>query len=1664
MQSQKIYTKLLLTISLFVMVMNLHSQDLGVKTDNTMIAVPTSGITTTGSLNFTTPCSNFIVQNGKVWVKLDLGQQYNFGSGTVGIPFDITVNLDVILETTGAVNPTINFDLNLDNQKPEGLVYLDLNQYIDDTNVATGLSYLTETLNAVTVVVNSAVDSNTAIDLQTNLEISLNYELQYGLDVSNNLVSLVGSTSVTDSKEVSFEWLDTCDAPNYEFQLLRLYNKDAAKITDEQNITTNLDWSKALSFQTYSSEKQISLTIGEGQGFYVWRVRPLGTFYENGAGNSKNWGAWNTSMYDASDYSFVVPTGTNEAFFFTDPDDNTNYQYSRVFTEGNKISEQATYATTLNQVKQTQRYFPSKDYKIISQTILDNSGRPTLTTLPVPLEGERINKYKSNLVTTNGELYRAKHFDDALNYTQPAVIDATGAFGYYSSLNVDKRIPDAEGYPYTRVIFSNDGTDRVVEQSGVGKTHMIGSQASNQGRTVRTLYGTPTEEELVSLFGDEAPDPESTAKVITIDPNNTKSVAYITKEGNTIATGLTFSEDDSVLDNIDTVSSSVSGVNDKISNNIKTEKGFKASKRITILEDATEVNISYSITKPVLEGLCNNLEIELDYELRIEIFDVETGEVVKEFYRESIADSLLDPLDEQITIDFGAVTLDTGSYYIQKSLVPSNNITGKLVTSQENTKKLIEPYFAWLVSALDEIDCEEEMEYLYHDIFFYGQKIYQQQLAQNNGLLEFNCEGCSDISYQFNRKDSADPEAPAEFLDFYEGNESLYSVTIVFVDDAGEFVPLDYGSTTSLGDIVPVEVRFSTPCCDFDIPIAFTPPFKKPSTEAMEAYIDDPVAVDQVNTATNYYSPSSNLINPNTFFLTQTEENFLYEDDGNGNITIINRNAYPLDFEGYAISMLYQCKSTVDPTYLITDAENDIYNAMRGWHKPGLLNQMVYHMATDSYGSVGCANRIDGSDSRDILANTGDPLPPPIDGYHVCDGAEAPVRINNAQYSVQELAECWEPLVIELVNRICIEPFQADIDQSSNVSDNVDDQEEEGASVDDIAESIDSWIIRLISRAKIKRKLKKQKAGTTDNIADEVEKQNGSLVKTFLECTGYAFADILDPDETDQTSEFSEFSTDFDGSPGNGEYDRERLSNGGQGENWSYFSIDPDVSAGTYVTPPSDPEIETANILKEIFPYLQDPVYAFKYYGYESGTFPDLEVQTCYRDPNICYDINGNEVPCCGGTVEDPVPCNFCGLGYITCPYTKKDWSCDQRFTFYDMIKNYKETVEPEAGVVINCENYYEDTEYVINPDYGILLNEDQSNTGDFQLQYTNSDITLDALVDLKYLSKGLVDTYLVNTFSSLQSNGVVELKDINGDVQTSGVSLIENDAYAMQQECAGDCDERRSEFREQLIKAFVDRCYEIGECKITANDNIVPLADIELMVDQIVEQCKSQCAITSFACTDEPCRLPTRSPLEFGGSPATSNDFNISYIDFGVSGPVVTGLSNRENQTLKVIDPNNASIVDTGEVTIIENISTTGTFEKYDYNSNPSIWDIRRSLTYAEYSRWIQAKEWDIVLDIPSKCDANGNYNTSLTYDVDGFPIEAVYVMNEDEEWVVQDFSQCESPYVTRDNPTGPGDTFVERDKYIKTNTTPISPNDPSFTTPVESPKVGIEVKIDQN
>ncbi|MEK7256464.1 MAG: hypothetical protein AAB316_17040, partial [Bacteroidota bacterium] len=335
----------------------------------------------------------------------------------------------------------------------------------------------------------------------------------------------------------------------YEIQILRLFNTDRNYAVIQQEIAAKVNWANALRVETQACLPSVRLTIAEGTGFYLWRVRPIGTYFPGGIANAENYGGWSAASANGD----VVTLNKNalslpESFYFIDPDEDLNWIYNRVFTEGDpsvsgtRVSEGISYADHLLNLRQSQVYNSAQDSMLMTQTVLDFSGRSSLTTLPVPVQADLDDGYRENFVQNNaGALYTAKDFDEDGKLKDPEMVKSAGTdFSYYSDANAaNPTVPDAEGYAFKRTLFKTDGTNRVTEESGVGKVHALGEQTDGRGRTTRVLFGSPSDDELIRLFGDEAPLAEKVAKTITIDPNNVASVTYTSvTDGNVIATAL----------------------------------------------------------------------------------------------------------------------------------------------------------------------------------------------------------------------------------------------------------------------------------------------------------------------------------------------------------------------------------------------------------------------------------------------------------------------------------------------------------------------------------------------------------------------------------------------------------------------------------------------------------------------------------------------------------------------------------------------------------------------------------------------------------------------------------------------------------------------------------------------------------------------------------------------------------------------------------------------------------------------------------------------------------------------------------------------------------------------------------------------------------------------
>ena len=371
----------------------------------------------------------------------------------------------------------------------------------------------------------------------------------------------LNTSSVVTSNPVKYIWTD-CPYGNYEIQILRLYNLDASLTADPHYIQAKVDWTQALDIETNNGDTSIRLTTAEGSGYYVWRVRRIANTYPYSIGDDRNWGSWTSTGSFTTGSTVSVNPGmiNNYLFYYNVFDDTLNYIYHRQFVEGDpdhneqlRIGEKTTFANYLLMPVQDQVRAQGADTIIASQTIPDNSGRPLLQTLPAPV-GKSGFGYEYNFVTNrSGNIYTADDYDQLTNYTKPGVVgSASKLFQYYSDLNGDVQIPNADSLPFTRTLNYNDGLNRPREIASPGKYHNFMSD-----HTVKKYYSSASSTELIKIFGDEAPNSSSVLKTYTIDPNKVFNVSYTDEiTGKVLATCLSSPQSkllDTLPDNIFTI-------------------------------------------------------------------------------------------------------------------------------------------------------------------------------------------------------------------------------------------------------------------------------------------------------------------------------------------------------------------------------------------------------------------------------------------------------------------------------------------------------------------------------------------------------------------------------------------------------------------------------------------------------------------------------------------------------------------------------------------------------------------------------------------------------------------------------------------------------------------------------------------------------------------------------------------------------------------------------------------------------------------------------------------------------------------------------------------------------------------------------------------------------
>ncbi|MFC4262078.1 DUF6443 domain-containing protein [Ferruginibacter yonginensis] len=466
-----------------------------------------------------------------------------------------------------------------------------------------------------------------------------------------------------------------------ENELLPFYNNNFEALFQKNSTRVDLEYRNRLTGYLY---KIPLLYPNEGKLFY--RVRAV----QQKANGTLITGPWSTV------------SATQNAFAFMGHEPNLNWQSSSSFAEEGKYKTVIQYFDGSLRGRQTVTKDNTTGNTVVGETIYDYQGRPNVQILPTPTIDNTIkyfngfNKFVGMAVDDDP----AKYFDltpSALKcQASPKLDSAYGNGKYYSGNNSwltteskSKFIPNAQGYAYTETRFTDDATQRIKSQGGVGIDHQIGS-----GHETQYFYGKPSQAELDALFATEVGDASHYFKNMVRDANGQMSVSYVDMHGRTIATALAGDAPnglDGIQNNADYPLAASVVKNDLLTSTTNIINGNQIESISTILAPAvTNYHFVYELNPAILSLLtCTNQPICFDckYDLEISIRPEQCDNdapIVKKYANLSmvpanaacttpmgfIGENINTPTT-QISFDY---LLPAGSYVVRKTLTINDSL------------------------------------------------------------------------------------------------------------------------------------------------------------------------------------------------------------------------------------------------------------------------------------------------------------------------------------------------------------------------------------------------------------------------------------------------------------------------------------------------------------------------------------------------------------------------------------------------------------------------------------------------------------------------------------------------------------------------------------------------------------------------------------------------------------------------------------------------------------------------------------------------------------------------------------------------------------------------------------------------------------------------------
>lgn len=362
------------------------------------------------------------------------------------------------------------------------------------------------------------VSSLIGVPADVRLELTLINENSYNLGTTQNFIYK------SADKMLCWNYLLGADS----YQLEWVFIDDLLPVAERTFATPNLAFQYKEPVRVNTSDQHYVMNITFPLGKVYFRVRGVGKFVGTGSA-SQRYSAW---KYLDTSPGYVATTEFEK---------KKNWQYVTTYTEDGNYKKVMAYYDGAMKSRQTSTNLSSEKVTLIGETKYDYEGRPVVSVLPVPLNGSDLS-YQSLLNVFQTPANGKKSYDNNTDIDTEPLANSSGSSHYYSSNNNVETlhrnyIPSANGYPFSQVEFTRDGTGRISRQTIPGE-HFRLKDPSIGTKYTRHFYATTNETELKRLFGKNVGNAKHYQKNAVVDPNGQVSVSYFDQEGRVIATAL----------------------------------------------------------------------------------------------------------------------------------------------------------------------------------------------------------------------------------------------------------------------------------------------------------------------------------------------------------------------------------------------------------------------------------------------------------------------------------------------------------------------------------------------------------------------------------------------------------------------------------------------------------------------------------------------------------------------------------------------------------------------------------------------------------------------------------------------------------------------------------------------------------------------------------------------------------------------------------------------------------------------------------------------------------------------------------------------------------------------------------------------------------------------